>query len=352
MNFLPQRYFSNLFVAIIIEDGECRLLAKIIKNKKVQKTYEAAFDNPQQDILDPKVVEYIQDKAKMCLDIYVAYFLGSIGQGVLPTAEPEKFKKFFVDIKSVKQIKIANSWSAYASYLEINSTKKFFEEIGLDLLYSPFILLNHCVQKENLRTKPTLYMYNHKDSFAIAVYKESKVLFGAFFRTSDNSSDDDMEKKEFSGQDWNEVEEELGVESLILLDENDSLEDYQSLDDLDDLDNLDAMIDGSSDEEQDFDEGPQISYEEDMDAIDSEKSIELFGRNMLMYKYLKSSIEEFYSNKHYESDFIENIVIFDNYEMSQTVFDILESELFVSIELQKVKTLELMTELGLKDLGL
>jgi len=38
--------------------------------------------------------------------------------------------------------------------------------------------------------------------------------------------------------------------------------------------------------------------------------------------------------------------------MSQTFFDILESELLVKVELKRVKTLELMQELGRKDLGL
>ena len=104
--------------------------------------------------------------------------------------------------------------------------------------------------------------------------------------------------------------------------------------------------------EESFDEGPEDSSSQESKDFDTEKSIELFGRNMLMYKYLKSSIEEFYRNPLYESDFIEDIVIYDNYEMSQTVFDILESELLVRIELQKVKTLELMFEMARKDLGL
>ena len=62
--------------------------------------------------------------------------------------------------------------------------------------------------------------------------------------------------------------------------------------------------------------------------------------------------DEYLDQKLLAHDFIEDIVIFDNYEMSQTVFDILENELLVRVELQKVKTLELMLELGRKDLGI
>jgi hypothetical protein len=195
-------------------------------------------------------------------------------------------------------------------------------------------------------------MYNHQDSFAIGVFKENRLLFGAFFRTSDGASSDVLNDKEFVQQDWDEVQEEKGVENLVQLDETVDEDDYQSLDDLDDLDTMDAILSEDSDMEQSFDEGPDEIQIQEQSDIDSEKSIELFGRNMLMYKYLKSSIEEFYHNPRYESDFIEDIVIYDNYEMSQTVFDILENELLVRVELQKIKTLELMIEIGRKDLGL
>lgn len=352
MSFLPQRYFSNLFVALSIEDGQCHLLAKAIKNGKIQKTYEAAFDNPYSDKLDPKVIEYIKDKANSCLDTYIIYFLDAMGQGVLPTIKASDFESYSVDIKHVRQVKVADSWSIYASYIEINWAQKMFEEVGLDLLYSPFVLMYHYLKKDGFRNKLTLYMYNHQDSFAIGVFKGEKLLFGAFFRTSDGASSDELDDKDFVQQDWDEVEEEKGVENLVQLDEESDEEDYQSLDDLDDLDTMDAVLSDDQDLEQTFDEGPEDIQMIEKSNIDSEKSIELFGRNMLMYKYLKSSIEEFYYNPKYESDFIEDIVIFDNYEMSQTVFDILENELLVRVELQKVKTLELMLELGRKDLGI
>lgn len=352
MPFLPQRYFSNLYVALTIEDGQCRLLAKVVKNGKVQTTYEAAFDNPYSDMLDPKVIEYIQDKASHCLDMYIIFYLDAMGQGALPTIKAGEFEAFSVDIKHVRQVKVADCWSIYASYIEINWAQKMFEDIGLDLLYSPFVLLFHCLQKEGFRSKPTLYMYNHKESFAIAVFKGKQLLFGAFFRTSDGTSSDILEDKEFVQQDWDEAEEEKGVENLVQLDEVDDEDDYQSLDDLDDLDTMDAVLSDDSELVHDFDEGPEDVQDMEHVGADSEKSIELFGRNMLMYKYLKSSIEEFYHNPRYESDFIEDIVIYDNYEMSQTVFDILENELLVRVELQKVKTLELMLELGKRDLGI
>ncbi|MBE0496012.1 MAG: hypothetical protein IBX45_06350 [Campylobacterales bacterium] len=351
MPFFPQRYFSNLFVCVVIENGECHLLAKVIKNGKTKRSYEAAFDNPDPDTLDAKVVEYIKHKESECLDVYVAYFLDAMGQGVVPTAHVGEFERYSVDGKHVRQIKMDEGWSVYASYIEINWAQGLFENLGLDLLYSPFVLLHECVKKEGFPSHTTLYMYNHQDSFAIAIYKGPKVLFGAFFRTV-GEKEQNLSDHGLGVSEWEEVEEEKGVENLVQLDEIDDGEDYQSLDDLDDLDTVEAKVRDEEDGEQTFDEGLMQDIDVEKSAKDSEHSMALFGRSMLMYKYIKSSIEEFYQNPNYESDFVEDIIIFDNYETSQTVFDMLEGELMVRIQLQKVKTLELMSTMALKDVGL
>lgn len=349
MRFIPQRYFSNLFVAISIESDECHLLAKIVKNGKVIKSYEAAFDSTNSEKLDSKIIAYIEDKASSVLDTYIISYFDSIGQGVLPTVKSSEFSNFDVDSSSVEQIKVDNSWSIYASYAQIDLEKKFYDKTGLDLLYSPFVLLNHSVSKEPACAKPTLYMYNHKDSFSIAIYLERKVLFGAFFKTSEIEGADELESGISSLEEWSETKEEQGVEDLILLEENgESEEEFHSLDDLDDLDSLEELASQS----EGFVEDTETALIEELKARTSEKAIELFGRNMQMYKYLHSSLEEFYKNKNYESDFVEDIIIFDNYEMSHTVLDILKEEFLVNIKVKKVKTLELMLEIALKDLGL
>ena len=351
MPFLPQRYFSNLFVSVLIENNECRLLARVMKNGKIKRTYEAAFDSPEAEVIEAKIVEYIKHKEEECLDVYVAYFLDALGQGVVPTAQAGEFDRYSVDVKHVRQVVMEECWSVYASYIEIHWAQNFFEPVGLDLLYSPFVLMHECVKKEGFPSRATLYMYNHQDSFAIAIYKEKKVLFGAFFRTV-AGEEKELNERSFETGEWDELEEEKGVENLVQLEEMDEEEDYQSLDDLDDLDSMEAMVQGDEGGEHTFDEGVVQPVDDVQSARDSEHSVALFGRSMLMYKYLKSSIEEFYQNPSYESDFIEDIVIFDNYETSQTVFDMLENELLVRIQLQKVKTLELMSAMAVKDVGL
>ena len=354
MSLSLRRYFSNLFVAIVIEEGECRLLGKVIKNSRVTKTIEAVFENPDMDKIDPKVIEYLQQKEKEYHGMYVSLFLDSMGQGAIPGTDAGAFERYSIDLKHVNHFKMPGEWSIYASYIDVKWAKGMFDFIGLDLLYSPFVMLYHCIEKQGFRAKTTLYMYNHHNSFALAVFKENTLLFGAFFKTVtqdstvESSSLDMVEEMD----DWESAAEETGVENLIALDELDEEEEFHSLDDLDSLDSMEEMVSLDDDALHTFDEGPMLENNEDVMLENAESSMALFGRDMVVYKYLKSSIDEFYKNSLYASDFIEDVVIFDNYEMSRTMLGILESELMMRVQVEKIKTLEIMCDISVKDINL
>lgn len=349
MSFSLQRYLPNLFVAIIVEAGACRLLGKVIKNKKVIKTFETVFDNPNEEKIDSKVIKYLQDKEEEYHNMYVALYLSSIGQGAIAGVNKQDFENYSVDIKNVNYVKLEDSWSVYASYIDVKWARSMFEPMRLDLLYSPFIILSHCIQKQkNIDTKPTLYIYNHEDSFALGVFEKTKLLFGAFFstKTSEDELIDDIDMVE----DWEEAEEEEGVENLVELDNltaDDTLEEFSDLEDLEDLNDIDKNFD-MEEEHENF----EREYSENKEERDAASSLELFGRDMKMYKYLTSAIREFYGDTTYQHTFLDNIIIFDNHETSGAVRGMIENELFMKVEVHKVKTLDILCDLAIKDIPL
>ena len=361
MSLNLRRYFSNLFVSVILEDGQCHLMGRVLKNGHVIKTFENVFDNKDSDKLDSKVISFLENKEKEYNAMYTAFYLDSLGQGAIAGSDISDFAKHSVDVKNVTYINVEKkNWALYASFIDIKFARTLFSSIPLDLLYSPFILLFHLIKRDGGRKKPTLYMYNHKDSFALGVFKEDSLLFGAFFRTAMNQevSNDEMLNQEFEDN-WDNVEEENGVENLIELDdiENDSDDEFGDLDDIESLDEMDEHISLEDDDSPMFEDN---SFEEPLEeddgmehfSGDAASSMELFGRDMMAFKYIKSSIEEFYQNTNYESDFIEDIVIYDNHSMSKTVLQILESELMMKVEIKDVKTLELMLDVATLDMKL
>ena len=78
-------------------------------------------------------------------------------------------------------------------------------------------------------------------------------------------------------------------------------------------------------------------------------SLELYGRDLMVYKYLKSSLHEYYHNPLYTSEFIEEIVIFDGYEISSDLIHQLEDELMMDVEVHKVDVGESLCQLAMQE---
>ena len=242
-------------------------------------------------------------------------------------------------MKSVTHFDLNKKWSIYASFIDINWTKKLFKNVGIDFIYSPFIVQYSLIKKQKTKNRPILYILNHQDSATITVFDDKNLLFGAYFKmtTDDNLSSANEE-------DWENAQEEEGVENITELDgiddDNSSIDDLENLDQLDDLSSDDSM--GFEDIKPDEN---NLGHFEGEDVIE-DSDLELFGRDVLIYKYLTSSLKEFYKNPLYNSSFIDTVVIFDGYEVSAELIDMIESELFMDIEMNKIDINEIICNIA------
>ncbi len=113
------------------------------------------------------------------------------------------------------------------------------------------------------------------------------------------------------------------------------------LSDLDDLSDSDASFEDIKSEENDLGH-----FEDDTEESD----LELFGRDILIYKYLTSSLKEFYANPLYKSSFIETVIIYDGYEVSSELIDMIESELLMDIEMNKIDINEIVCNMAREEI--
>ena len=335
---LIRKYFSNLFVSIIPESESYRVYCKVLKKGKLKEKFEKIFEvkASDDDKLDSEIEEYLNSIQEKYNFSYIALYLNSMGQGAINGTDKESFEKNSVDVKHVHTVKF-KTWSAYASYIDINWIKKIYSNVGLDFIYSPFVIIYHIMKKSKLKAKPTLFMLNLKDSFTLAVFQEDELLFGAFFKLNNE------ELIDTSGvEDWENEEEQKGVEELAALDSQDEEEDLSDLEDLNDLEDL---SEDSVDEIPDDDEEKEDDEEINEDANSSD--IELYGRDMEVYKYLKAALKEYYHNPIYKSDFLDEIVIYDSYEMSVEMIDIIENELYMDLRMHKIDVAEIMCDMAI-----
>ena len=147
--------------------------------------------------------------------------------------------------------------------------------------------------------------------------------------------------------DWENEEKEEGVTELGDLsameeEDDDTMSDLSDLGDIDDIRSIDSFSD--------MDDSKTLGHFQGIDTVKREDtSLELYGRDLLVYKYLKSSLEEYYHNPLYDSTFIEEIIIFDGYEVSSDLIRQLEDDLMMDVEIHKVDISDRMCDLAIKE---
>lgn len=328
MSFSIRKLFSNLFLSVLIEAKECKIYGVILKNGKIVKKIETSFEHPENNKVNIKAIEYIKNYEKECSYMYISLFFDYISQGALPITDPNAYTKYGVDPNKVKIINMPSKWSIYANNIEIKLAKNILPNLQIDLLYSPFALLYKEIQKLGFPKNSTLYIYNHINSLAIAIFQEEKMKFGAFFVTSatDGIEEDDENLQQV---DTSQIDELLLSEK-----ESNSFEKLEPLESLDNIKDLDFQ---------------DINTPEDKNIINS---ISVFGRDMKAYEYIVSAIDEYYSNEIYNAEFLEKIVFLSNTKASSTFLNYLESKLLLRVENHDINTMKIMNELMIKEINI
>jgi hypothetical protein len=319
-----QKYLSNIFISIVQEGSQWVICSRVVRNGSLKDKFSKNFDLNEDDTIPLKMQEYLEALQEEHNFAYLALFLDSMGQGAISGTLLADFKKNSVDKDSVVHLNIDKKWSVYASFIDINWAKKLFSKTGLDFIYSPFMVLYSLIKKQKLKTEPTLFMFNHQDSVTIAVFENGNLLFGAYFKTAIDDNLSSLEE-----EDWESVEEEEGVEEESEFHNigEDMAEEIGDLDDFSKTESLDF-------EDTKSNRYPLESFEGE-DVIE-DSCLELFGRDILIYKYLLSFLREFYKNPLYEGSFIDTVVIYDGFEVSSELISMIEDELFMNIEMSKV----------------
>ena len=351
-----QKKFQNLFVAIVLSETECVLRCKVLKDGAIQKTFTKTFTlSSPLEALDKALENYLISLQDEYQFVYMAFLLSSLGQGAIEGSGNASFTKHNVDLQNVHHVTMFNQWSAYASYIEIKWAKNFFSEVGLDLIYSPFILLSDFVVSQKLKSKSTCYILNCQDFFILAIFEEKKLHFGAFFKTQSDISFTHNN----DSNDWENEQEEEDIVTLAEMPEitdteeeqdthdHEGIEELSEFGELGDLEDIDDLR--STDSFADIDDKAIVHFKKMEDVKEEDMSLELYGRDLLVYKYLKSSLEEYYHNPLYVSEFIDEIIIFDGYEISSDLIHQLEDELMMDVEIHKVDIADRVCDIAIKE---
>ncbi|EKG8179210.1 clan AA aspartic protease [Campylobacter upsaliensis] len=327
-----KKILPQIFISAILEDKKNTLKICTYRNKKLIKKLEKTFDKSEQ------LITFIKNYDKKFFPYYIALFLDSEEQGILPSGE-QNYDEFGIGKMSIKTLPLANVL-LYTATEHIEYFSELCEDCGgLDFLFSPFALLHFCIQKEQKDDKTRLYAFKNSQSLTLMVYKNGEILIGSYklFEKTLSFQFDGFDSDEILGDDG------LSAENTPLEEGEEKKEGEITLDNFNEMlgDKIDAL-----DQEQNDGESIVEKPQEDVEMDDLGK----FGADMEICRFIISSIESFYRDSHYGGDFIDELVIFSDEMLLQSTLEFVESEIFLKPQIKLIDTHELMQEVMQKEL--
>ena len=312
-----KKRMTNQFLALIVEEKRCKVKQRVIKGDELLFVEESTFEIESKDKLSNEVIDYVNGLQSEYPHTYISLFLNTLGQGVIPTCDKEALKKFSVDKDKVKTVCVKDKYLIYGTLIDIKWADKTFSDIGLDFVFSPFLILDYFIKKdiddEDIEIDSImLYVLNTGNALTVMIMKEDNLLFGSFFNIA---------------KDENLLYTDYGENSDDIFAELDFVEDDELL-----IENL-----------MDLEDIPSFENSE------SAGNIELSEQDERFVKYLSAALKEFYSNDLYESDFIQSLRIFDDIHINPNILKYLQNELLLDVSFANISVRNALIELSRKE---
>lgn len=313
-----RKYLSTVFINLIVKEKQCIVESFSCKKEKINKKTQRIFNEEE---LENKFEKYINSLISSHYFAYVSLLFTSIGQGIIPTTNKTDLSKFGVDDSAIILKAFKKSY-LYASKSELKSSEVVLNKLHTDMIYSPFVILYNLIEskaKDGFNYQGySLFVLKFEEYIAILVTKNLEIKFGSYFELKDNKE--------------NNEDVTFDLEDDLELDSNDTLEELN----FDELDNIKVDDDFNIDESL---------------LEENEENLNTFSIDMQVFEYINNAIKEFYDNPAYESDFINNIIIFEHEKSSKAMHSYIENELLIKPNVYSIDVFKEMLKLSKKDLG-
>lgn len=299
-------FFATVIAGIEVDHKLCSIAVNFYRRGQLLETQTKEFKtNPGE--LPIQAVRYIKKIRAKNPFTYVSTLSYSITQGVINSDKEEDFQKHGVNCNEIVYKRFDNNWSVYVPNEGVAETKKRFLKLGADFVISPFMIL-YRLAKDTFQDSCKLYVLFQRSNMTLIVTKQDAgVLFGGYYvleseidlglsvvKHSLSEDEDDIRKTDIESDLQNELS---SIENVVDL-ESESTND----------DELIKVLKN--------DEGDEGSHEGDEESSKGD-DLDDFSRINTAAKFIQSALNEFYSNELYNSEFINQIVIFNPHDIAQ-----------------------------------
>ncbi len=307
---------TRQYIAVIVEENKCKIRQKIVKNSDLLHLEDYSFDISSKEQLGEKITTFLNNLQEEYDNTYIALFLNTLGQGIIPVCDENILEKYHIDRKSIKTICVEERFMMYATLIDVKWADKLFQDVGLDFVFSPFLILDYFIQKEEVVTgQVTLNILNTSNALTIMISKDSRLLYGSFFNVA---KDENLLYTDYS--------------------EGEELDDDESFDEID-LDEDDVEMD----------EIGNITDNSNFVNNVLKEQANLGAQDERIIKYLSAALREFYSDNLYESEFINHAKIYDGAGIHEGVMAYIENELLLDTSAVNISVRDAIINLSEKE---
>lgn len=332
--------YLKVFVNIVVQRKTTLVHIELYSKKGIVDEVSTEFHTTT---LDTKMYDFISEYIKESPYFYISILDTSIVQGAIPTCEKSKMDDYY-DLSLSEYKCFDNKWCFYTAKNDINQMKYKYEEIGLDMIFSPFVILANFFQ-DKIENNLAMYVLVQDGCISVAVFENSQLLYGEHFEIlTDEDAEDILLNEEMDANIDLEIDGGIDLEDIDVDDVGiDSLEEFGDIEDLDSLEDIDEFSDSKDVEEE--------LYESDETLPENEED-EAFNEDYQRFTLIQTAVSHFYKDDKYESRFIENIYIADGVGVTNDLRKYLEEEMFFNVYVRHMELAIEVCELAKMELGL
>lgn len=294
--------YKKIIINIIVKDSQTVVSIAVFSKKDMLHNTHKTFDTTT---VNAQMYEFITEYAKKSPFCYISVLDKSSLQGAVPVCKSSEIDKYY-DINLIEYRCFSQDWAFYTSKQEIEAIKQRYKNIGVDFIFSSFAIIANFF-KDKIDNSSAMFVLIEENFISFSIFNNSKLLYAEYLKMPQkenfiNSSDEDRLLNSLLG--INEINlQKINKESSSTIS--------------DDLDEIDFIN--------------EVSKVLENDTIVN-RSSEEYQRFLL----IQNSLNTFYKDPKYKSQFIETIYIADSVGLGDEFKRYFEDEMFLNTTITKI----------------
>jgi len=328
--------YLKVFVNIVVKNSTTDVYIELCSSKGVIDNIEDSFNTTK---MSEEMLDFITSYTRESPFFYCSLLDMSPSQGAIPTCSKNRLS-FYEDISASEYKCHDKKWTYYTSKSDLYDIERRYKDTGIDFVFSPFSVLTNFF-KDKVSSHYAMYILVQEGFISLAVFDNSELHFAQHLDMGKIIESDDLLIDD--SDDILDLEDGIDLEDIDVMDADDSLEDFSDIEDLDSLEEIDEFSENKDVEE-------EFYHEEDAELAQSDEND--FNEDYQRFSLIQSSINHFYKDDKFESQFIENVYIADGVGISSDLKRYLEEEMFLSVYVRHLELGVEVSALAREEIGL